>query len=82
MQKAQSSKKMKEERCKIESLFKVRDDTDKKLINNEGAGKKSIDYEQSAEMFNRIAKWLFALSVVIFNIVFWTYSISQYINGK
>ena len=44
LQKAQSSKKMKEERCKIESLFKVRDDTNKKIIDDEGAGKESIAY--------------------------------------
>ena len=78
LQKAQTSKKKKQE--KSGAFFKIRDDTNKKIIDNEGAGKKIIDYEQSAEMFNMIAKWLFALSVIIFNLVFWTYSISQYVN--
>ena len=78
LQKAQTSKKMKQENSG--AFFKIRDDANKTIMDHEGAGKQSIDYEKSAEMFNMIAKWLFALSVIIFNLVFWTYSISQYVN--
>ena len=82
MQKAQTCRKTKQEKNEIEGFFKVSNNADKKILDHEGTGKKSIDYEQSAEMFNMIAKWIFALSVIIFNVVFWAYSISQYVNGK
>ena len=82
MRKAQTCKKTNQEKNSIEAFFKVSNNADKKIIDHEGTGRKSIDYEQSAEMFNMIAKWIFALSVIIFNVVFWAYSISQYVNEK
>ena len=82
MRKAQTCKKTNQEKNSIEAFFKVSNNADKKIIDHEGTGRKNIDYEQSAEMFNMIAKWIFALSVVIFNVVFWAYSISQYVNAK
>ena len=80
LQKAQAVKKEKQNLSKIESVFKVRQESSNKDFDLEGTKEKTIDYEQLADTFNTFAKWLFAISVIIFNSAFWAYSINQYIN--
>ena len=40
---------------------------------------KSINYKQVAGVANMFGKCFFALSVLVFNVAFWVYSINQYI---
>ena len=82
LQKSRKSKEERQEKNKVDVLFKIRKESSKKVLHIEGTMKESLDYENVACVFNMIAKWFFALSVVIFNSAFWTYSISQYINRK
>ena len=80
LQKARETKKEKQDLSKIEAVFKVRKESSNKVFDLESTKEKTIDYEQIAGAFNTFAKWLFAISVIIFNSAFWAYSINQYIN--
>lgn len=80
LQKAHASKKEKQNTDRIQAVFKVRSISNSKILDLESTHNNSSDYEQLACTFNMIAKWFFAISVVIFNAAFWIYSINQYIN--
>ena len=80
LQKAHASKKEKLTTDRIQAVFKVRSISNSKILDLESTHTNSSDYEQLACTFNMIAKWFFAMSVVIFNAAFWIYSINQYIS--
>ena len=56
-----------------------RSETNTKIVDYIGSRKKTTNFKEIADITNTIAKWFFAISVLVFNAAFWAYSVSQYV---
>ena len=84
LEQAKSLEKSHTDVLRIEPQFQSRQlvnvEEEFKILNKKNLSKRStVDYRGLAFAANKFGKWVFALSVLFFNVGFWAYSIYHYI---
>ena len=86
LEQAKSLEKSHTDVLRIEPTFQSRQclvnvDEEFKTLNERNLSQRStVDYRGLAFTLNKFGKWVFAISVLFFNVVFWAYSIYHYID--